>query len=574
MELDSSQEVAYGPITKSFFVTAPAGHGKTFVMIERIKFLISSGTLKPPQKILAITFSNSAANEMRARIQKNIPKSDQYVDIMNFHRFSYKLLRLYGNLVGINRNFTIIDEDKEKKFKLNYFENLGFRDHYEKEKEFNKWFYSLKFLKKGSNNYFDELKLDIENNLINKNEITFDYLLFYSLLLFQDFKYIKSAIFNKYLFVLADEFQDTNYMQYLLFKEIATDINGDKRNIFVVGDKKQSIMKFQGATPDNLDELINDFDCIEKKLEENHRAKPKIINITNQLRGLKSSNDFEFKMYLSERCKDENSNIIKVITSLVSKGTKLHEIGILFPLNDTPNKLKKELKGKFSYISLNDFKYSKIKDKYPKIFEQIEKDIKNKVLEGSVKGIIKKSIYSNYIIEFKREDLILTLIYNFSKAFDKGDYKPLLVWQRLQEFYNYLKIEIDWPKLVKSKTKDKLFLSTIHSAKSSEFKFVLLFGIVNYRLPHFTTCYDDCHHGTNFGDFQLDEEKDVFYVGVSRSMEDVYFFFSKKDEINNNGGRKISCVFNEIKDMLVFIDDNGTKFKCEDDEVKNLFCSY
>lgn len=86
MEIDKSQiEVISYPITKSVYVTAPAGYGKTHVMTERIKFLLKNSKIRPPNKLLALTFSNAAANEMKERVDTNISNSKQYLDIANFH---------------------------------------------------------------------------------------------------------------------------------------------------------------------------------------------------------------------------------------------------------------------------------------------------------------------------------------------------------------------------------------------------------------------------------------------------------------------------------------------------------
>ena len=85
-----------------------------------MKYLISSGYIKPPQKLLALTFSNAAANEMKDRIDRVLRNSEVYIDIMNFHSFAYYLLRLYGNYIGVSRNFKIVSEREKNKFKKNF----------------------------------------------------------------------------------------------------------------------------------------------------------------------------------------------------------------------------------------------------------------------------------------------------------------------------------------------------------------------------------------------------------------------------------------------------------------------
>ena len=183
MEPDNSQKTAINfNVGESLFVTAPPGYGKTHVITERIKYIISNGHVKPPEKILALTFSNSAANEMIDRVKKNIPHCSRYVDIMNFHTFAYLLLRSYGHYIGIDRNFTIINE-LEYEFEKHFFEEKGcIKEDFDDVnwiRNYRTWF-SQKFLgnmepEKRINNYdetlFEELKEKIENELIKEDKL-------------------------------------------------------------------------------------------------------------------------------------------------------------------------------------------------------------------------------------------------------------------------------------------------------------------------------------------------------------------------------------------------------------------
>ena len=198
MDQDISQDNAIEfSVEESLFVTAPPGYGKTHVLTERIKFIISNGFIKPPQKILVLTFSNAAANEMIKRVSANISQSDNYIDIMNFHTFAYIILRNYGYLVGVSRNFTIIKESDEYEFKRSFFVEQGYinnkYDDYNWIKGYNGWFSQRVLanieptIKKSfyDETLFNELKLKINDELITIDKLTFDYLLFKCLDLFK-----------------------------------------------------------------------------------------------------------------------------------------------------------------------------------------------------------------------------------------------------------------------------------------------------------------------------------------------------------------------------------------------------
>lgn len=593
--MDESQKFAIEFSTeKSLFLTAPPGYGKTHVITERIKYLISNGHVKPPEKILALTFSNSAANEMIERVNKNIPRSNRYVDIMNFHTFAYLILRNYGHHIDIDRNFTIIDELNEYEFKKHFFET---KDCIKKAFDDQNWidnygtWFSQKYLgdmepEERRECYdellFEELKEKIGKELIKKDELNFDYLLFKCLELLRNFPVIKDIIFDKYNFILADEFQDTNDIQYSLLKEIAIDSKTNKKPLFIVGDEKQSIMQFQGANPKNIKRIIEDFECDRHELKINHRTSSnRIKDITARLRYSKEV-DSKFKMYVAIKTRAEesiskiNSCLVTKIEELVEKGIKLHDICILFPQESVSSNIKEKLKENgIEFISVTDYSFKSISNKYSQLFKVVKELIYQKCEENSVNNIIETTIEEYY--PDKKDNIILNTIKNFSYKFDGREYLSLKTWQRLQEFYNHLKMDIDWSKVIRTRTKNKIFLSTIHSAKGLEFKFIFMIGIVNYQLPHRTLCVppDLCNHSRNINNLDISEYKDLFYVGVSRSIEDIFFFFNNK-EINYSGnqvGRKISCVFRDVYDLLTFIDaDTGKEYSHEDGKIKRNCC--
>ena len=397
----------------------------------------------------------------------------------------------------------------------------------------------------------------------------------------REFPNLKDIIFTKYKYILADEFQDTNYIQYCLFKEICINSNMERTNVFVVGDKRQCIMKFQGANPENIKNLIEDFGCTEYKLEKNHRTSSvKIREITDRLRNSKDEIESKFEIYISindisfETIDKLNSSLVSKITQLREKGAKLEDICILFPQDSASKTIKEKLIDEnIKFISITDYTFKSIYNNYSDLFIRIENLIIQKIDQKSVNILIEAIIDELYPEE--TDNIILDTIKNFSNKFDRHEYSSLETWNRLQEFYNHLQLEIDWSKIVRRQTKDKLFLSTIHSAKGLEFKFILLIGIVNYQLPHSSTCADQCYHSRNSELTDISDDKDVFYVAISRSIEDIFFFFSKC-EFNADEelrARKISCVFEDIYDLLRFIDiDSNNEFNHENSTIKENCC--
>lgn len=584
---DKSQlKAIYHPIDSSAFVTAPPGYGKTYVMTKRIEYLISEGAVKLPNKLLALTFSNAAADQMKKRIKTNIPQCENYVDVMTFHTFAYKLLRCYGNRVGLKRKFSILNERTKYQYKSDYYNSKisgESADYWGRRfssfiSDYNEW-YNTKYLQGNSvyevpeQDIYDKLNKSMKEDLINEYTIDFDNLLFKSIELLETNETIKNLIFNKYSFVLADEFQDTNHAQYSLFKQIATNTLNEKKRVYVLGDKRQSIMRFQGANPDNIDLLIEDFGCKPLELEINHRTNSEnILTLTSRLR----NSSFvvskpQHILYINESVEEEMNRIVESILSLSENEVKLHDICILFPHKATSNALKQYLEHEdIDYIDITDFKVDSICENYSELIKDIEQYINDKKSAGSVSYIINELIHKYYPSE--QNNIVLKTFRDFSRSFDGGNFSSLKTWERLQEFYNYFQMEIDWTNIIKSHVKNKLYLSTIHSSKGLEFDYVLMFGIIHYRMPFFTKCFP-CQDFRNPKIVDITESKDLFYVGVSRAMKDVIFFFSQQDEQNlDRTRRKISCVFEDALDCLKFIDYTDNAYQFEDEFVQSLLC--
>lgn len=269
--------VKEGPV----LVTAGAGSGKTRMLTHRIAHLVETGV--SPRNILAITFTNKAANEMKERLSRMIENVDD-MWVSTFHSFCMKILRMNIHLMGYTSSFSIYDEEDKKNIIKKVNEKYGFN---ESEKEIAKILSNLKnkYINNDYNgqNYFGLFKdfLDDYNKELKKcNALDFDDLLTKTYELFKSHPDILEYYQDRFKYIHVDEFQDTNHIQYALVQLL-----GEKhRNIFVVGDEDQCIYSWRGAEAYNIIQFSKDFkDTKVFKLEQNYRSTKNILLKANNL---------------------------------------------------------------------------------------------------------------------------------------------------------------------------------------------------------------------------------------------------------------------------------------------------
>ncbi len=275
-----------GPV----MVLAGAGSGKTSVLTQRIANILNKGLAYPVQ-ILAITFTNKAAGEMRARLA-NICQNADYIWAQTFHSFCARILRYeIDKLDGYNRNFSIYDETDKKNvlkkvIKANelkeedYLQNL--LHDISSYKNANLSLDEYAGLNSFRPNFETNIKLmqDYEQAMKQNNALDFDDLLIKTLQLFKNNQEVREKYQNQFKYILVDEFQDTNQVQYDLVKILA----GKYNNIFAVGDEDQSIYSWRGANVANIQKFLKDFaGTTLYKLEQNYRSTKNIIECANKV---------------------------------------------------------------------------------------------------------------------------------------------------------------------------------------------------------------------------------------------------------------------------------------------------
>ena len=231
-------------------VIAGAGSGKTKVLTTRIANLIDNGV--SPYNILAITFTNKAAKEMRERLELLIPNNNAFVG--TFHSFGVRIIRENYDLLGLNRNFTILDSDdvttiikrimKEKNIDSKECAPAYIRNRISFIKNENMSIAEIeKFFNTPAEKIAYEVYKDYINILKNNNSVDFDDLLLLPVKLFKNNPEVLEKYQDRFKYILIDEYQDTNEVQYSLTKLLAK----KHQNIFIVGDPDQSIYMFRGA---------------------------------------------------------------------------------------------------------------------------------------------------------------------------------------------------------------------------------------------------------------------------------------------------------------------------------------
>lgn len=273
-------------------IIAGAGTGKTRTITCRIAKLIADGV--PPWRILAVTFTNKAAGEMRERVEKLVPGAGSKVWIYTFHSFGARLLRQHAERLNLPKDFTIYDDDDQKKIIRNIFEELG--DKTEK----NKAGLYLNLISRAKDDMMDaqsyaihsqtsnssfrlpvaDIYLRYEKKLREAGALDFGDLLLKTMELLRDKADIREHYQEYFQHILVDEYQDTNRTQYIITKTLA----GKHRNLCVVGDPDQSIYSWRGADIRNILEFEGDFkDTRVINLEQNYRSTANILNAADLL---------------------------------------------------------------------------------------------------------------------------------------------------------------------------------------------------------------------------------------------------------------------------------------------------
>jgi len=347
-DLNDRQKEAVEQTEGAILILAGAGTGKTKTITYRIANMIENKHISP-FSILALTFTNKAGNEMKERVKGLIGEKAKKVTISTFHSFGYSLIRLYYPLLKLKENIVIYDTDDQKKVLeiINKKYNILLYIPLE-TKEIISVFSNIKEMEKDTDDisnfmystYLKELYNYYQLYLIEHNAIDFADILLYTKRLLEN-EIVLSKVQNRYKYIMVDEYQDTNSIQFQIVSMIA-----DKyKNICVVGDENQSIYAFRGADIRNILSFREVYpNAVEIKLEQNYRSTKTIIKASNKvIENNKSKTDKMLwtanetgeliQVLENDTDKKEATNITKKIKELLKKGYEYKDITILYRIN-------------------------------------------------------------------------------------------------------------------------------------------------------------------------------------------------------------------------------------------------
>lgn len=574
-DLNPQQKKAVLHTRGSSIILAGAGSGKTRVLIAKVINLITSHNVDP-KSILMITFTNKAASEMKARIGMSF--SLGYIG--TFHSFCARVLRIDGQFIGLKKNFLIYDEEDQKGVIKSVLKKINLSKKYTP-------YYFLNRISAAKNQFISPEKyLEVfsdyassDTNLVyqayqkelkENNALDFDDLINTTIKLFQKNRQVLEKYQNKYRYILVDEFQDTNYVQYLLTKLL-----GEKyKNVTVVGDFSQSIYSWRGAEIKNLEKFQKDFPKTEVfHLEQNYRSSQSILNFAydviskNQTHPILSlftnkKGGEEVTYYEAANEEDEGIYLASSISNL--KGHQLNEVAILYRTNVQSRAIeevflhygipyvliggtrfyeRKEIRDVLSYLRLLVNPVDKLSkervlkigkrrwEKFRKFYEESKDIVSKRSTEKLIEDILQATGYLTQYNPDIEED--------YSRLENIKELKSVAVaFPTLSEFLEQVAlVESEYFEGEKKQgSKNGVRLMTLHQAKGLEFPVVFIVGVEEGILPH-SRSFDDI--------YSLEEERRLFYVGITRAKEKLYITYTKQRFIFGSRNYSIKSRFLE-----------------------------
>ncbi|MCX2717859.1 UvrD-helicase domain-containing protein [Helicobacter sp. MIT 21-1697] len=345
ISLNEAQKQAVKHIDGAMLILAGAGSGKTKTITTRLAYLIDEVGI-PPSATLTLTFTNKAAQEMRARALALLHNTYESPPLLcTFHRFGLIFLRLHIAKLGRKANFVVLDADDKRALlkslckirpisQLDYYIS-NMKNAFLSPKEAQAYAHSEEY--KLMNRIYGEY----EDYLLNKNLLDFDDLLYLTYAILLQDEDIAMQMSEQYQYIMVDEYQDTNEIQYKILKRLCF----SHKNLCVVGDDDQSIYGWRGADVNNILRFPNEFDEVKVvKLEENYRSSEQILNAANALishnskrlgKNLKSMKGAgaDVRVIENENESTEAAFLAKDIATLFSEGVSPSEIAVLFRVN-------------------------------------------------------------------------------------------------------------------------------------------------------------------------------------------------------------------------------------------------
>ena len=545
---EQKEAVTYngGPL----LVLAGAGSGKTKVLTHRVAYFIEHGLIKPENALL-LTFTNKAANEMKERIAKILNSKFQILPTAGtFHSFCAKVLRIDGRHIGIPVNFIIYDEQDQKDAVKQILESFDIStDQYNPASILNgiseakNQMLTPEEYKDFVRGEWQEVVAKVypgyEKMLKEIGALDFDDLLIKTVKLFKEVPDILEKWQRTITHIFVDEWQDTNKIQYTLTKLLV----GKRKNITAVGDASQSIYSWRGADYKNINYLIHDYPGIKIiNLEQNYRSTQNILDAANHVISKNTSHPIlklwtekkagaKIKLYAARNGFDEADFVVDEI----NRSKAFSDFAVLYRTNAQSRVLeeaflhtgipymlvggvrfydRKEIKDVISYIKyLVNPKDSVSKKRIEKIgIRRFEKLKEMPSLDGMttldiLDAVIQKT---DYLALFQKEsEENLARLENLKELRSVATEFP-----DINDFLENVALVEAGPR---KQTKNAVTLMTLHAAKGLEFPTIFIVGMEEGLFPHSRSLMD-----VN----QLEEERRLAYVGITRAKEVVYLTYA------------------------------------------------
>lgn len=579
--LNSDQKKAVLHHLGPALVLAGAGSGKTRVLTTRVAYLIEEKNVDPSQ-ILLVTFTNKAAHEMNKRVMEltgsKLPFSG------TFHSLCAKILRINGHKIGLNNYFVIYDSDEQLTLIKQIYNELNLNPKEINPKAVHATISAAKNEMLSSEEYsrlatgkYQEMVARVykvyQHKLKQNQAVDFDDLLLLTNQLFLSDKPTLAYYQEQIQFVLVDEYQDTNKVQYQLTKYFARPQN----NLFVVGDFSQSIYAWRGADYKNMLYLKNDFpDLIEYRLEQNYRSTQSILDAATQvishnkshpILSLWTENVSDAKITHLE-CESGESEALEVVGKIKNLlNYNYSDVAILYRTN-AQSRLFEEacVKKGVPYKLVGGFKFydrKEIKDvlAYLKLAinpnDTVSKERAIKIGKRRFlafeQGMAELKIAELTPLELLEKILAIT---TYKDKYDKKDEDDLDKLNNITELLNvaaqFTQIEslLENIALVQDnemadqqvdEIKDAITMMSLHSAKGLEFPVVFMVGMEEGLLPHSRALLDK---------EQMEEERRLCYVGITRAKEKLFLTNARHRFVYGSGS------FATISRFLLDIDQN------------------
>lgn len=607
-ELNEKQKQAVFHEGTPLLILAGAGSGKTKTLTYKAAYLLAEQKAQPNQ-ILLVTFTNKAAGEMRERVEKVAGLKLPYVG--TFHSIGARILRTHAPLINLSRDFVIYDADDQLSLVKEIMANFELDPKRYKPSSILATISGAKqemiepvAYNEMARGTFQEATAKVyatyQKNLHEYAALDFDDILSTTVKLFKQNSNLLARYQEQFKYVFVDEYQDTNLVQYELTKQLA---KGHGR-LTVVGDAAQSIYKWRGADYRNMSKLKKDFpNLTEIRLERNYRSTQNILDAATKVIGnnkghailslwTEAGTGEKIELIEAYSATDEASKVTQEILKLKNSDREWREIAILYRTNAQSRAIEEAfIRSAIPYVLVGGTKFYERKEiKDILAYLRILLNPKDKVSLTRAEKAGKRRLAMVLALQEKMgtppppAELLGMILESshYLEQFDeevgeeRGRIENIKELQAVASEFNDLATFLENVALVQSEyyageksattTKERVTLMTLHAAKGLEFPIVFLVGLEEGLFPHSRSLIDD---------EEMEEERRLAYVGITRAKEKLYLSYAKQRTVWGSTGIQMRSRFiDEIPSQLINtsanqrISDSVSQFARGSDDTK------